>query len=215
MADAIVALSAMWAQWQQKRWLTYVLAETVLTATGATTYTIGPGGAFNVARPDRLEAAFVRLPATSPAVDYPIQIIDSREDYNGIALKTFQAWPYAVFYESTYPLGILHFWPVPMSGAYELHVFSKGALPTYAAETDPLNVPAEYLEAMIYSLVVRLEINYGQDPKPAHVMAMKAAMNTIRQSNVQLQTARMPGGLPGMGRNGQGSNMAAFIGGYR
>src|ERR1700712_4620744 len=85
--DALETLSEMLAQWQQKRWLAYTLTETVKTSTGASSYTIGAGGDFDMARPDRLESAFVRYLNNSggQTIDYPVSIIGSREDYNRIA----------------------------------------------------------------------------------------------------------------------------------
>lgn len=145
-------------------------------------------------------------------VDIPLGIIESREDFNTIALKTFQAWPAGVFYESAFPTGLLHFWPVPSPSVYELHVFTKAALPVYATVNDALNLPPEYSEAMLYSLAVRLEMAAGGDPKPSHVAAMRAALNTVRMANVQEPSLQMPRDLPGRPRR-NGSNMAAFISG--
>jgi hypothetical protein len=215
--DALATLGMMLSQWARKRWLVYDLTETVKVSTGATSYSVSSVGDFAIRRPDRIESAFVRLLGNTGGtqVDYPLAIIESREDYNSLALKSFTAWPAAVFYDSGWPTGTLHFWPVPAVSAYELHVFTKAMLPVFSALTDTmLDLPPEYLEALVYGLVVRLTMNYGLDPRPAHVAAYRAALNTIRQANTQIPTARMPGGLPGM-RRGNGSNMAAFIGGWR
>ena len=256
--DAMTTLTAMLGQWQRKRWLVPDLTETVVVATGALSYTVGPSGTFAIPRPDRIESAFVRflpgvagtftnnggvitiLPGTSslptsptglgPGVywnnggvlcitsgtptgtgtnylDYPIGIIQSREDYNSISLKYLATLPQAVFYDSAFPVGNLFFWPVPPAGAYELHVFTKSALPVYVNLTDPLNLPPEYIEAAKYSLVVRLSMDWGMTPKPAHVGAMRAALNTIRMANTQIAQLQMPGGLPGRSRRG---GLAAF-----
>ena len=65
------------AQWQRKRWLVWAEQEVSLTSTGATSYTIGPGGDFNTPRPDKVEAAWCRLMPTSGQnpVDIPLAII--------------------------------------------------------------------------------------------------------------------------------------------
>lgn len=145
-------------------------------------------------------------------VDVPLGLIESREDYNLIAIKGLQAWPSAVFYESAFPTGVLHFWPVPSPSVYELHIFTKAALPVYTGLTDLLNLPPEFLEAAKYSLVVRLAADWGMQPRPAHVAAMRAALNTVRMANTQEPSLRMPGDLPGRARR-NGTNMAAFISG--
>jgi hypothetical protein len=212
-ADALVTLAAMIGQWQRKRWLTYALTETAVVSTGANSYTIGATGAFAVARPDRIESAFVRYLGAAIQTDIPLGIIESAEDFASIAIKTgFNAWPVAVWYESSFPIGVLHFWPVASAGSYEMHIFTKTALPVFANLTDVISLPPEYIEALKYSLVVRLAADWGMEPKPAHVAAMRAALNTVRMANTQEPSLRMPGDLPGRARR-NGTNMAAFISG--
>jgi hypothetical protein len=213
-ADALVTLAAMVGQWQRKRWLTWSLTETAVVSTGANSYTIGATGAFAVPRPDRIESAFVRYVASSPSVDVPLGIIESAEDYATIAIKTLPGWAAGggLFYESSFPLGVLHFWPVTPATQFELHIFTKAALPVFAALTDAISLPPEYIEALKYNLVVRLAADWGMEPKPAHVKLAMAGLNTIRTANTQIPTQRMPGDLPGRARH-NGTNMAAFISG--
>jgi hypothetical protein len=146
-------------------------------------------------------------------VAYPLGIVESREDYNAVSIKTMGSLPQAVFYDSGWPTGLLYFWPVPAAGQYELHVFTKRTLPAYGGPTDPLGVPPEYIEALKYALVVHLTMDWGLDPKPAHVAAMKAAMNTIRVANTAIATLRMPAGLSGRSR--VGTDRAGFQVGWR
>ena len=46
--NAFTRLNWMLAQWQRKRWLVYHLINSTVTSTGAMSYTVGPGGAFNL-----------------------------------------------------------------------------------------------------------------------------------------------------------------------
>ena len=91
--DALTLLNAMLAQWQRKRWLVYSLDDVSFAATGAQSYTVGTGQNINITRPDRIEAAFVRLVNGTQAVDYPLDLLGSREDYNNIALKGLSTFP--------------------------------------------------------------------------------------------------------------------------
>jgi hypothetical protein len=196
--DGLVLLSAMFAQWQRQRWLIWSLVDTALTSTGATTYTVGLTGDFAIARPDKIDSAFVRLLSSNPTpIDWPLVIIEAREDYNLIAAKTLQSVPVALFYDSAYPTGILRIWPVPPASIYEIHITTKVKLPALTALTDLLTVPPEYTEALIYSLAVRLCMNYGIEPRPSLVGAMKVAMNTLRLANTQIESLLIPGELLG------------------
>ena len=86
-------MNMMLAQWQRKRWMVYSLDDVAFTPTGAASYTVGLGGTVNIPRPDRIEAAFVRLTNGAMPVDYPLALLEAREDYNKIALKNLQTFP--------------------------------------------------------------------------------------------------------------------------
>ena len=208
--DSLIYLSSMVAQWQRKRWLVFDDVDVSLVSTGAASYSIGPTGMFAVARPDRLQSAFARiLPGSGgAALDLPLALIQSREDYNEIALKSLSTIPIAVFYDSAWPTGTLYFWPIPPASAYELHVTVPGGLPVYVNLTDALNLPPEYIDALIWGLAARLAIAYGMPANPAHVGAYRAALNTIRQANAQISTLDMPAGL-GDGRRGSAAASAS------
>jgi hypothetical protein len=200
-------LSNIRAEWQRRRWLVWSLVEAVKESTGAATYTVGPTGDFVLPRPDRIDAAFVRLnPDSAMAVDYSLLIIEAREDFSEIALKSIVSWPGAVFYESAYPVGVLHFVPVPSAGQFELHIVAKTALPTFDALTDPLTMPPEYMSAMLYSLAVELCMNYGMEPRPSLVARMSTALSVLRMANLQPKMLNMPAGVSG-GYNGMGGLM--------
>jgi hypothetical protein len=192
-------LANILAEWQRRRWLVWSLTETAVVSTGATSYTIGAGQAFNVARPDRIDSAFVRWLTTSLPLDAPLGIVEAREDYNAIALKSMGSFPRVLWYESAFPVGVLHFWPIPAAASYELHVFTKAQLPAITALTTVLNLPPEYMSAITYTLAVECCINWGADPHPAIVAKMEEAINNIRTANTQIPTLGMPAGLPGRG----------------
>lgn len=205
--DSLVVLRSMVAQWQSRRWLVPYLLDMPVLSTGAVSYSIGP------ARPDRIEAAYVRLnPSSAQPLDTPLVVLQSHEAYSKIRLKNLSTFPEAVFYDSVWPVGRIFPWPVPPANIYEIHLLFKAALPTFSVVTDLLNLlPDVYLEALQYSLAVRLALNYGLDPRPGHVQLAKAALNTIRMSNVQVGALSMPGGLGG-GRNSGPSFVGTGLG---
>ena len=57
------------------------------------------------------------------------------------------------------------------------------------------NMPLEYEEAIHYNLAVRLCSAYNRQVKPSTSHLAKEALNTIRVSNAQISTLRMPTGL--------------------
>ncbi len=204
--DAFDILNGMLAQWNRQRWLIWHLIDTSVESTGSFSYTIGQGGDFNVPRPDRIEAAFVRLLTSAPAnlVDIPLQIITSREDYNRIPLKSLTTnFPSAVFYDSAFPIGTLYVWPVASSGSVEIHLSLKETLTQFTSFIQPINLPMEYLEAMWTNLTIRLAPIYQYDTRPEIAALAASSLATIRAANTQIPKLTMPRGLAG-GRGGGG-----------
>lgn len=195
--DAFTDLNNMIAQWQVQRWLVYHLVTLSLASTGATSYTIGPGGDFNFAvRPDRIASAFARQQVQSQPnhVDYPLERIEARETYNLIALKTLQTFPQYYFYDSGFPLGTIYFWPVPQN-IYSMHVSVKAALQRFVNLTEELVLPDEYEAALKWNLAVRIQVSYQIDMNPALVALAKESLNIIRGANTQIARLQMPSGL--------------------
>lgn len=202
MNDALIRLNAMMAQWARRRWLVYHLIDVVFPATGALSYTLGPGGDINTQRADRVEAAFFRQLNAGIApnhVDYQLEILNSREDYNQISLKSMASFPVCLFYDSGWPLGNVFIWPVP-SNLYEIHLSLKAPLQTFTGLTDTVSLPPEYDEALRLNLAIRLRVAYRLPTDPALVGLGKVALNTIKNSNAQIPMMQYPGDLPGISR---------------
>lgn len=197
--DAFLLLNGMIAQWQRRRPMVYHLVDVSKQATGAGSYTIGSGGDFNTARPAAINSAFVRQTNGSATVDYPLAVLSSREDYNDIVSKSVQSLPMAVYYDASYPLGTLYFWPVPTS-LYQLHVTVYESLPKFTNLASQLSLPPEYFEALHYNLACRLRPAYQLPPDPTLVQLAKSALDTVKMANTQVPHLKMPAGLMGTGR---------------
>jgi hypothetical protein len=197
-SDAFAALNGMIAGWNAKRWLVYHLVDVSVPTTGQISYTVGPGGDFNMARPTRLESAYIRqfINNAPNFVDYPLTILQSREDYSNIALKTLGTWPIAIFYDSDFPLGSVFPWPVPSGALFELHLVLKATLRQFDSYVQSINLPEEYTEAIWTNLAIRLAAIYpGSSLPEATVGLAKASLETIRTANAQIPRMEMPTGL--------------------
>jgi hypothetical protein len=203
--DAWARLQWMLMQWQRKRWMVYHLVDYSIVSTGAQFYTIGPGGQIDTnaegsvspsVRPTRLASAFVRqLQGSQNQVDYALQVLESREDYNWITLKTLVAGPgEAAFLDTDWTLSRLYVWPVPQAFIYEIHVSVVQTLPYTYALTTPFNIPYEYYLAMLYNLAVRLRPKYRLGSYPGDPLPGMArdSMSVVRNPNTQIARLRMP-----------------------
>lgn len=198
ISDAFTEANYLLAQWNRKRWLVYNLVDTAFTSTGALSYTVGAGQNFNLtARIDRLEFAYFRLLNLTGQyqVDYPLQLLQSREDYSRIALKSLSTWPSYAFLDSGYPVGNVYFWPVPPANSYELHIITKDVLAAFTTTAQVVNLPPEYEMALLYNLAVRLRISYQMPSDPALVALAQDAVNVLRNANAQVPALRLPTSL--------------------
>lgn len=201
--DALVDLNSMMGVWNDNRWLVPALLDKTFTGTGATTYTIGPTGTIVVTkRPDEIETmgAFVRqlIPATANPVDYPMDVLQSYEDYNQIQLKTLNTIPAYLFYNPTMPDGTLYPWPLPSSN-YAVHFLIKEILQRFANLDVVFATPDAYEEAILYNLVIRLNTSYpgmlhGEALSEVKTLAANG-LAIVQASNTKIARLRMPNAL--------------------
>lgn len=191
--DSFTLLNFMLAQWNRQRWLIYVLDTYFVQCNGQLFYTVGLGGDINCPRPDRLEDAFFRqnIPSMPNQIDYPLEIIESRETYNNIALKQLNSFPSYIFYESSFPLGKIFPWPLP-SNLYQVFISIKTSLPQFTSLAQSVNLPPEYYAAILYSLSARLRTAFQLPPDPSVIVLAKQALDIIRGANTQVSRLKMP-----------------------
>jgi hypothetical protein len=191
----------MLQEWERKRWLIYHLVTLEKVATGAISYSIGPGGDFDTGvgsvRPVKIESAFLRQLQGSFGyeVDYPLEILQSMEDYNKIALKGLQSFPGTIFLDTGWPLGTVYPWPVPQANIYSVHVTVVAQLPSsFATLATKIVLPYEYYSAIHLNLAMRLRAVFqiGTFPGDNLPMLAKNSLGTLRGANTQIARLVVP-----------------------
>lgn len=199
-SDAFDLLNGMVSAWNRRRWLVFHLLDISCVTTGAVSYTIGPGCDLETAalagRVDRLESAFFRQTLTAPPnqVDFPMEVLESREDYNLIRLKKLTSTlPRWIFLDSDWPTGIVYPWPIAAAGVGEIHVTVKQAIGGFTSFTQDLDLPPEYREALWSNLALRLNAAYpGSWISEQTMRIAQSSLEAIRGANVQIPRLRMP-----------------------
>jgi hypothetical protein len=198
LVSALADFNDMIAQWNTQRWMTWDLVDIGFTSTGASSYTVGPGGNFavNIA-PTRLEFAYQRqLIVTGLNVDTPLEIIPSREEYSRLTLKSLISFGRYVFYDSSFPMGTLFLYPIPNAALYQIHIGLKNIIPTFTQATlgSILNIPPAYIAALKFNLARRYRQAYGKGLRPdAELNALaRSALDIVKQSNLQVPELVMP-----------------------
>lgn len=164
-------------------------------------YTIGPedaGPDFIVlyARPTRIVAASVVLVSVTPAVKTPITIRDYQW-WDALSVDTVTStFPTDVYYAPDWPLGVLHFWPVPTVDENVELVTAN----TFGQVTinDTLDLPSGYHSALMLTLAEDIAGAFGRPVSPITAQKAREARNRIFSVNdfiprLQTRDAGMPG----------------------
>ena len=156
-------------------------------------------------RPDKIESAFLRQVNQPPPnqVDFPLQIVQSKEDYNTISLKSLVSFPQYIFFDPQWPLGSVFAWPVPQASVYALYVTVKTPMQyKFANLATKIALPYEYYEAILFNLTLRIRMQYGISNPPGDMLPKlaKNALNSLRLGNTAIKRSQMPGGLRNRGK---------------
>jgi hypothetical protein len=184
--------------WSAGGWMMYHTVESIYQSTGAASYTIGVGGNFNTPRPNQLEnGCFARQTVVgSPLynIDYPLEVMNAREDYAAISIKNLGSFPLYVFFDGNYSsskLGNVFIWPIP-SNLYEIHLLVREQLTQFTSLAQTVNFPPGYREALLYNLAARLRLAYRKGPDPALDNMAKSSLSTVMVSNTQIPRMKIP-----------------------
>jgi len=153
------------------------------------TYTIGSGGDLNVARPNAISAAFVRSTsqAASQQQDIPITILNDQQ-WADIPVKGMVGtFPYAVWFNMTYPLIEAYITPIATGSNYSLVFWDNNDNATLSLNT-VLSLPPGYKRALKYGLYIELAPSY-EIPVPQEIATLAATSKmSIDRQNLQINT---------------------------
>lgn len=164
-------------------------------STALTTYAV---------RPLRINSAFVRLTnAVAGTLDYQVSPINL-ENYETIGIKSLPgAWPRAVYYQPSEPVGVLNYWPNP-NQVSEMHLFCDTVLNQFQTLADTITLPPGYNMALRFNLAELLMPENGVKDQAVIQMVMKQAAESrawVKRTNMQpIQTARFDPVLTPRGR---------------
>lgn len=164
--DCLEALNDLLDSWSTEHAFVYAAIENIFNFTALKfQYSIGQGGDFQVDavtgagvdRPMRITSGYTRF----SGLDFTIDTEWDEGTYNSFLLKNQPApWPLGVWYNPTFPLGLLNFYPAP-SGGGELHLFTDQIFTQFLTLTQVVNLPRGYNRAIKWALAKELCAEYG------------------------------------------------------
>lgn len=155
--DGLTCFNNMLDSWSNESLSAYVsVLQNFPLVANQSAYTIGTGGNFNTARPLDILQAFVR---DGNNIDYQIDIVPQQQ-WNEITQKTVTSQiPNTLFYYSTFPLGIINIFPVPLL-SYTLFFTSTLDQVTSSLLPTAISMPPGYLRAYILNLALEM-VTFG------------------------------------------------------
>jgi hypothetical protein len=181
--------------------LHYRIEESFNTESSVSYYTIGAGGTFDTVRPNVIDKAFIR----DSDHDYPVWVRPISE-YWDIMDKTVEDRPTKLYYDPTYPFGIIYLYFTPDS-AYSLHIVTQRPLTTYVSTSTSVSLPGGYEEALILKLALAMAPRYGIKTSGELQMNARLAYDSLKARHLADQMKDVGLNLPG--RRGGAYNIDA------
>lgn len=134
-------------------------------------------------RPLRVNSAFVRVPSSGGNnLDFPVMVLNV-EAYELIGIKALNgAWPKALYYQPTMPLGVLSYWPSPSSG--EMHLFCDHVLGQFQTINDTIQLPQGYKMALRWNLCELICPEFGKSVTPEIAKNAAEGRAFIKRTNM-------------------------------
>lgn len=186
--------------WNIERLMVPWLTQESFTLSGGTaTYTVGSGGALDTTRPNMVDdASFTRL----NDIDYPLRGINAAQ-YNSITDKdTEYSWPDVFYYEESYPLATIKFYPVP-SQTITFFLVSWKQLSTLTSLSTSFSVQPGTLRAIRSNLAIEIASNFGVEAPPSVRKAAVDSKRNLKRIHAPNDVLSMPRNI--LRRTGQGN----------
>lgn len=206
-ADAAIGLRALndlVDQYAAERLQIYALVRTTWTIAASTqTYTIGPGGDVDIARPMYID--HVNFQNTSPSKPLEYQLNRLTEDaWSRVPIKTLTSpFPTSWYPSRAYPLDVLSFWPVPTSSSLEGVIYAPTAVAEFSALSMAVALPPGYRRMLIKNLAADLCPSFERQATPMLIAQAADAKSTVKRSNKRLMDMNIDTAALIQGRDGR------------
>jgi len=188
MNITLEALSGMIDSWSNDSLLIYTMNPyTFNTVAGVQTYTLGPGGVWDIERPMKIAQANIHYTAAgSQPVDMPIALANDAQ-WASISVKSIQtSIPIVLYDNGNYPLRTIYIYPVP-SQAQVLNLWLWQPLLNFVDLDEEVSFPPGYERAIRYCLAIEVSPEFGKnvsEPIISIAVSSKAelkSMNAVTQ----------------------------------
>lgn len=146
-----------------RQWTTAVKSGSTLTLDAVLTDNVNAAASVYMftSRPPRpLQVLHARRRSSSDSVDIPVKV-EAHNYYRDQPAKLVTGTPVHVFYQPTLTSGRLYIWQAPSNATQQIRLTVARPFTVVVSTTDVIDIPDEWIEALTYTLAVRLEPTYG------------------------------------------------------
>jgi len=186
----------------------YTITRTTWTLSTAASYTIGSGGAVDVARPTgplSIENIGFQDTAPSPTIEYNLGPVLTEDGYAGIAQKSLTSvFPQKWYYNPTFTssLGLLIPYPIPTSLTLEGVIYTHTPVAEFNGLSDTIALPPGYRRFLRLGLAKELSSAFDAGLTPELQMSAIEAKSDVKRANMRLSD--LSSGLAGVLFGGAG-----------
>lgn len=171
-----------------ERLMIYQIVRTTWTIVASqASYSVGPSGNVNIARPIYIDRCNYIDSATSPTIELPLRRL-TNDAYQQLPNKSqTTTLPAAFYYNPTFPTGTLNLFYLPTSSTLTGVIYAPTAVTRFGATSDIIALPPGYNRFIRTNLAIELAQSMRENV-PIDPSLMKAA----EQSKSNIKIANLP-----------------------
>ncbi len=193
-SNSVLSLAnAMIQQWHLRdEFVPSILATSWPLVANIGSYTIGPAGTFNGARPTFIERAYITIPAPaggSNVITFPLNILSSKGFADIADLSAVADIPEKLYDDRASPLSTLTLYPTPRcTVATKLQLWTWQQLGTFTTLATSVDLPDGYLEPILNAVAFRCLAQFGTAVNQAVAENVRMQGSNAEQVIAQLNT---------------------------
>ena len=206
ISTAFNVLNQLMDSWGAERLtIPFVQRTTWTIVSGTSVYTVGTGGAINVARPVSIDYASFVDSTPDPDLEMPLNLL-TNQAWQAISLKALTSkYPQSAFYNPTYGtgtylLGTLTLYPVPTGTTLTGVIYAPLAIAQFSATSTTVSLPPGYQRFVVTNLALELAPLFGASPSQDLRDQANESKATIKRANITMRDLTIDSGaLPQSG----------------
>lgn len=187
-ALALRILNRMIGQWKAERLMIYQVTRSTWTiVSGTASYTVGPSGAVNIARPTYIRQINYSDSTPDPDAEYPLYRL-TEDEYAAVQSKAqTSTLPTSWYYNPTVTTGTLYLLPIPTSSTLTGVIYHHEAVPVFSALTDTVTLPPAYERMIVKNLAKEMAPSFKKVPNPMLLMQAEESMMILKRENFRME----------------------------